>query len=136
MEIICVTLSVFLILCSVLPFVQHQHWVFRVPEFLKLQLLILQLIVFSVWFVFAEWMPLFWILQALQFGLIGYHVYILMRYTKFWKTEKIERTGQASEQVKIISCNVYQFNTERQRFIQLVKDEQPDIIITDRKRVM
>src|SRR3546814_11062726 len=53
-----------------------------------------------------------------------------MRYTKFWRTEKIERTGQASEQVKIISCNVYQFNTERQRFIQLVKDEQPDIFIT------
>ena len=130
MEIICVTLSVFLILCSVLPFVQHQHWVFRVPEFLKLQLLILQLIVFPLWFVFAEWTPLFWILQAVQFGLIGYHVYILMRYTKFWKTEKIKRIGQASEQVKIISCNVYQFNAERQRFIQLVKDEQPDIFIT------
>src|SRR5690606_15199549 len=72
----------------------------------------------------------FWILQGGQFALMVYHVYILMRYTKFWRTKKIDSSGQVSDKVKVISCNVYQFNTEHERFVQLVKDEQPDIVIT------
>src|SRR5690606_31342141 len=130
METTFIVLSGILILCSVLPFVQYQHWIFRVPEFLKLQLLTLQLIVFPLWFVYGEWSPLFWIVQAVQLGLIVYHAYILMRYTKFWKTKKIKSTGQASQPLKMISCNVYQFNNEHHRFIQLVKEEQPDLFIT------
>lgn len=123
-------LSGVLILLSVLPFVQHQHWVFRVPEFLKLQILVLQVVVFVLWMVLGEWSPVFWILQGGQFALMVYHVYILMRYTKFWRTKKIDSSGQVSDKVKVISCNVYQFNTEHERFVQLVKDEQPDIVIT------
>src|SRR5690606_12859636 len=123
-------LSGVLILLSVLPFVQHQHWVFRVPEFLKLQILVLQVAVLVVWMVLGEWSTVFWILQGGQFAQILYHGYVLMRYTKFWRTKKIDSSGQVSDKVKVISCNVYQFNTEHQRFVQLVKDEQPDIVIT------
>lgn len=130
MEITPIILSGILILCSVLPFVQHQHWIFRVPEFLKLQLLILQLTIFPLWFVFGEWTPIFWTLQTVQFSLIVYHAYILIRYTKFWKTKTHQPTNQASGKVKVISCNVYQFNTEHHRFIQLIKEEQPDIFLT------
>src|SRR5699024_1195009 len=32
--------------------------------------------------------------------------------------------------IKIISCNVYQFNEEHDRFIDLVRNEKPDIFLT------
>ena len=53
-----------------------------------------------------------------------------MRYTKFWKRPKFEMTNNASEKVKIISCNIYQFNQEYDRFIELIQREQPDIFLT------
>ncbi len=130
MELILIILSGLLVLLSVLPFIQHPHWVFRMPEFAKLQLLVLQIIAFSAMFLYVgdgnRWL---WALQAAQAVLIVYHAYILMRYTKFWRKQKHVRTGQASEPVKIISCNIYQFNTEFDRFISLVHQEQPDIVL-------
>ncbi len=123
-------LSVLLILLSVLPFIQNQHWVFRVPEFMKLQVLILQVIVFVAACFYMENVMWMWGLQVVQLGLIVYHIYILMRYTRFWRTTKFEATGKASGKIKIISCNVYQFNTEYRRFVDLVRKEQPDIFLT------
>lgn len=130
MDVFMTILSVLLIVLSLLPFIQNQHWVFRVPEFIKLQILILQVVVFPLTFIFVDITPWLLIIQTLQFGLIVYHVYILMRYTKFWRSQKIEESKHASNSVKIISCNVYQFNQEHDRFIDLVRREKPDIFLT------
>ena len=54
MEIFLAILSVLLIILSILPFFRSQHWVFRVPEFMKIQILVLQGIVFSASIIFAE----------------------------------------------------------------------------------
>ncbi|PRD48083.1 endonuclease/exonuclease/phosphatase family protein [Sphingobacterium haloxyli] len=123
-------ISILLILLSVLPFIQHQHWIFRVAEFIKIQLLILQIIVFGVMMVYVQEMSWLWAIQSLQFLLITYHVYVLMRYTKFWKKQKPTKTASSSDKIKIISCNIYQYNNEYHRFIQLIEQEQPDIFVT------
>src|SRR5690606_1953431 len=99
------TVSVLLILLSILPFIQHQHWIFRVPEFMKIQLLFLQIIVVFLSFFFMSDQPWLWYLQAIQFILIAYHIYILIHYTALWKTNHPQKTDGASELVKIISCN-------------------------------
>lgn len=130
MGIVLSIISGLLIVLSLLPFVQHQHWVFRVPEFLKIQVLAIQLLVCSITFFFLQTFPWLWWLQAAQLILIVYHIYILVRYTKFWRTQRTGTAGQASRKIKIISCNVYQYNKEHHRFIQLVQQEQPDIFIT------
>jgi endonuclease/exonuclease/phosphatase (EEP) superfamily protein YafD len=123
-------ISIFFILLSVLPFIQHQHWIFRVAEFIKIQLLILQIVVFGITMVYMQEAHWLWIIQAIQFSLIVYHVYILMRYTKFWKKKNPTKTAFSSDKIKIISCNIYQFNSEYHRFIQLIEQEQPDIFVT------
>jgi len=130
MNILMNTLSALLIVLSLLPFIRHQHWVFRVPEFIKLQLLSLQVIVFPLAFVFVQPSAFFWVIQSLQLGLIIYHLYILIRYTKFWRTQKIEKSKFASDKIKVISCNVYQFNKEHDKLINLVQKEKPDIVLT------
>lgn len=130
MIILLIIISCLLIILSLLPFVQNQHWVFRVPEFMKLQLLPLQVVVFAVSCFFLKQNTMLWYLQAAQLLLIAYHIYVLMRYTKFWRTNKYEKTPDASDKIKIITCNVYQPNTEFHRFIELIEKEQPDIFLT------
>lgn len=130
MVVFLMLLSSLLIILSALPFIKNQHWVFRVPEFMKLQLLPLQLFVFILIFFFLKENTLLYFFQAIQLILIVYHIYILMRYTKFWKTSKYKKTKKSSDKIKIISCNIYQFNTEYKRFIDLIEKEQPDIVLT------
>jgi len=130
MVITLITVSSLLILLSILPFVQNQHWIFRVSEFIKLQLLPLQTIVFIITFFYTKENAILWFFQGVQLILIVYHIYILMRYTKFWKTPIAKQTEKASDKIKIISCNIYQFNKEYDRFINLINTEEPDIFLT------
>src|SRR5690554_482717 len=122
--------SSLLIVLSVLPFIQNQHWVFRVAEFIKLQLLFLQIVAIILCFIYLKDNPVLWYFQGVQILLFGYHIYTLFRYTKFWKTSKFKKTKNASNKIKVISCNIYQFNKEYQRFIDLINKEQPDIFLT------
>ncbi len=119
-----------LILLSVLPFIQSQHWIFRVVEFVKLQLLVFQLPALAIGFYLVGEDSWIWWLQGVQLALIVYHAYILIRYTKFWRREKYEKGKDASDSIKVISCNVLQFNSAYHRFIELIKKEQPNIFLT------
>lgn len=122
--------SGFLIFLSVLPFITHSHWIFRVSEFIKLQLVPLQIVVLAITTFYMKDDESLWYFQVVQFLLLGYHIYLLMRYTKFWKGTITHSTTQASELVKVLSCNVYQFNTEYERFNNLITSEKPDIFLT------
>lgn len=130
MTLVLISFSAVLILLSLLPFIPNQHWIFRVPDFLKLQLLPLQLAVFGISFWYVSDNPGIWLLQVLQLALIIYHGYLLMRFTRFWKTNPVAGSTEISAKIKIISCNVYQFNTDYNRFIDLIRAEQPDIFLT------
>lgn len=72
--------SSILIVLSVLPFIQNQHWVFRVAEFIKLQLLPLQIVVFIVTLFYVKENSILWYFQVVQLACIGYHIYILSNY--------------------------------------------------------
>lgn len=123
--------SVLLILISLLPFIQNKHWVFRTAEFIKLQLLPLQVIAVVGSLFFVENHSFLWYIQGIQISLIGYHFYILLHYSKFWKTPRMpSKAQQAQQPIKVISCNVYQFNRDHQRFIDLITREKPDIFLT------
>ncbi|WP_422795138.1 endonuclease/exonuclease/phosphatase family protein [Sphingobacterium sp. HJSM2_6] len=130
MLITLITIQSILILISLLPFIQNQHWIFRVAEFMKLQILPLQVIIVIISFFYLHEYSQLWYFQIGQLLLIGYHIYILMRYTKFWKTPIKRQSKNSSEQVKIISCNIYQYNNEYQRFVNLIEQEKPDIFLT------
>ncbi|MDR2273920.1 MAG: endonuclease/exonuclease/phosphatase family protein [Sphingobacterium sp.] len=130
MQIFFVVLAGLLIVLSLLPFIRSQHWIFRVSEFIKLQLLVFQVPVFAWGFYLLAEFPWIWGIQIAQGLLIGYHVFILVRYTKFWRKEKYDKGKDASDSIKIISCNVLQFNKEHDRFIDLIRKEKPQIFLT------
>ena len=122
--------SLLLIVLSILPFFKNQHWIFRVPEFMKIQILILQLIILIIGFLFVETSKMFWLVTFFQTVLVFYHLHILIRYTKFYKAKKIVRAPFFSETISVISCNVYQFNKDYGRFHQLIRKYEPEIFIT------
>lgn len=130
MELFLISLSVILIVASVLPFFSSDHWAFRVGDFIKLQLTVLQVVVFSISWFYVDSSRFLLILQLLQGLLIGYHFYILMRFSKFWRTSHACPSERSSSTVKLISANIFQFNRQFDRFIQFIEQEDPDLFIT------
>lgn len=130
MVVFLVVISTLLIIISILPFIPHPHWVFRVAEFVKQQLLVMQIIVVIVTFLYIGEHPFLWYFQIAQFLLIGYHVGLLAPYTRFWPGARIDHTLPSSRLVKMIFCNIYQYNTEFDRFIRLIEKEKPDLFLT------
>lgn len=121
--------SVFLMVLSLLPFSSHQHWVFRVPEFIKIQLLVLQVLTLIGVCIFSPINAWFWSVLIIQSLLILYHSAILLRYTSIYK-KPIGHPNHEGQTLKVISTNIYQYNRQFERFKNLIRKENPDIFIT------
>ncbi|SDS02219.1 Uncharacterized conserved protein YafD, endonuclease/exonuclease/phosphatase (EEP) superfamily [Polaribacter sp. KT25b] len=121
-------LSLLLIILSLLPFIKNQHWIFRVPEFLKIQLFTLKITAIIGLFVFAKKDTWFWLVIVFLVILIIYHAYLLANFIKLKpKQHKLVKT---LKEIKVISANIYQFNKEFERFKNLIRKEKPDIFVT------
>jgi len=120
-----------LILVGLLPFITHQHWIFRVWEFGRIQLLVLQLIILILGLIFInEKTNIFWGVVLLHTGLIIYHIVVLIPYTTVYKRKTSDTTAKKSESISIISVNVYQFNDRYGELIKLINEVKPDILLT------
>jgi endonuclease/exonuclease/phosphatase (EEP) superfamily protein YafD len=122
------TFSLLLIVLSVLPFFKNQHWVFRVPEFIKIQIFYCQIIASIGLFFFTQPSIFIWLVLLFQVVLIIYHAYLLAWFTKFYK--KHNSHGKHSNHLNVISTNIYQFNQDFERFKFLIRKENPDIFLT------
>jgi endonuclease/exonuclease/phosphatase (EEP) superfamily protein YafD len=131
MEIFIYILSAILILGGILPFISHQHWIFRVWEFGRIQLTVLLLMNLVLGFQFIEtktgW---FWGVHAIEASLIVYNLIVLIPYTTLYKRNKFSGISRHSLSVSVISVNVYQFNENFSKLIDLVNDTDPDILLT------
>lgn len=131
MTILFYTLASILIIFNLLPIIPNQHWVFRAWDFGRIQLLILELLVFlSGWVLISEATTAFYIFQILLLLVIGQNIWLLFPYTPLYKITKQRQTENSSMLVSVLSVNVYQFNTHYHQLINLISEEKPDIVFT------
>uniref|UniRef100_UPI00289A4E92 endonuclease/exonuclease/phosphatase family protein n=1 Tax=Chryseobacterium sp. TaxID=1871047 RepID=UPI00289A4E92 len=123
------TLTVLLLIVTILPKIQHSHWIFRVPEFGKIQITVFILLTIILGFAPGK-SGYFWYYQGLLLIMLIHHSIILIKYTPLYPVKKYTQKYQSSNKLHFISANVYQFNKEYERFIQLVKKYKPDMFLT------
>lgn len=132
MEVFFYVFSVIVLVVSALPFVPNQHWLFRVWDFGRIQLLMLLLLLFLFSFIWiTDTSSVLVLIQSLLFIFIGYNCWVLAPYTKIYKIrENKSNSVQIKKEVSIVSVNVYQFNTQYDKLIGLVRSVAPDIVLT------
>lgn len=131
MEIVYYVLSAILITISILPFVNHPHWFFRVWEFGRIQLMFFLLTLMVLGFIFIENKSnLFWATIIIQSALVINNAIILVPYTLLYRKKTTEKIDRSSPPISIISVNVYQFYKSYHQLISLINEVQPDIILT------
>lgn len=129
MWIAYLVLTILLLILTILPKIQNPHWVFRVPEFGKIQITYFILFTFLLGFL-IDTLENLWYFQGLLLIMFFYHGFTLVKYTPLYPVKKHSCRDQSSGKLHLISANVYQFNKEHDHFIKLVKRYQPDIFLT------
>ncbi|WP_126653905.1 endonuclease/exonuclease/phosphatase family protein [Chryseobacterium aureum] len=129
MWIIYLILAILLLVMTILPKIQHSHWIFRVPEFAKIQVTYLILFTFLLG-LFTDSTEYLWYSQGLLMAMFVYHSKTLIQYTHFYPVKKHRQRHKSSDKLHFISANVYQFNKEYERFAGLIKKYNPDFFMT------
>lgn len=129
MWIVYITLAILLLALTILPKIQNSHWVFRVPEFAKIQITYLIFFTFILGLL-TETTEYLWYYQGLLAVLFIHHGQTLIKYTPLYPVKKHRQRHISSEKLHLISANVYQFNKEYSRFIDLIKKYSPDFFMT------
>lgn len=122
-------LSILIVLFSVLPKIPSSHWIFRVPDFGKIQVFIIAVLTFGLGFFIEK--DLTWkIFQGILLLLVIFHGMVLIKYTPLYPVKNHKASDKASKAIKFISANVYQFNTDFKQFIDLINHCKPDVFLT------
>ncbi|MFC4634404.1 endonuclease/exonuclease/phosphatase family protein [Dokdonia ponticola] len=118
----------FSIVCF-LPAFSITHWSFRGFDFIRMQLLFLQILLFILGlFLFEENnIALLLSLVALFIAII-YQTSIILPYLPLKKVRHKQLDN--AQTISIISVNVLQKNKEYEKLIKLIDDIQPDIVLT------
>ncbi len=125
------SIAFLLIVVAILPFITDQHWVFRVGEFARVQVFAMQVavIVFGFWVQPVD-VLMFWVVQGVLGLLAIYNLIVLVPYTPWFPSSCEIEVAQHTESISVLSVNVYQFNTDYQQLISLVREVKPDVLLT------
>ncbi|MDW5290317.1 endonuclease/exonuclease/phosphatase family protein [Formosa sp. PL04] len=124
-------ISALFISVSVLPLLPHQHWMFRVWEFGRIQLMIFQLFTLTLGLAFIDSKStLFWVTIGVLAAVLIHNLVVLFPYTSLYSKKNKKSLAKHSQLISIISVNVYQFNEQYDKLIKLVLEVKPDILLT------
>jgi endonuclease/exonuclease/phosphatase (EEP) superfamily protein YafD len=113
-----------------IPLVKSPHWFFRIFDFGKIQIFSIQalLVAFTTFIPFSSVFAYF--SSIILFGSTVYNGVILFKYTPLFSTDRRKKTPLASQPISIISTNVFQDNTQYERFMNLIETVKPEMVLT------
>jgi endonuclease/exonuclease/phosphatase (EEP) superfamily protein YafD len=127
--LICTSL---LTLVTLIPLLRHGHWIVRGWDFPRFQLLIFAAVLLVCISVFLDLRST---AAIVLLGLTGYcflfHLWWIVPYTPLWSKEVPWSDDKAPEtKLSILTSNVLTPNRNAQALIDLVREYEPDILVT------
>ena len=127
-------LAGFIALVTIWGWIPLDNWWVRGVEFPRIQIMVLGVIAWVGMVMFgSEWQLGQWCLFIVLSITLAFQLRMVLPYTRLWKKEvqKAKELPDAQEkQLKIMVSNVLTPNEETQKLVDLVKQKQPDILIT------
>lgn len=121
-----------LTLATALPLWQHPHWLVRGLDFPRLQLAVLAfLLLLSQMVLLDIASPIAWTLMAISLSCLCWQLWWILPYTPLWRPE-VKRTlhSETGNRLSILTANVLMTNTRAETLLSLVRQYQPDILVT------
>ncbi|MDO5639292.1 MAG: endonuclease/exonuclease/phosphatase family protein [Neisseria sp.] len=120
------------IIATLLPLINHDHWVFRVFDFPRLQIAAVSLLCVALNHLFQQnenW--LFTLFEILNFACFIYQLKEISAYTRLAKPEVLQYRGEDNgNTISLLTCNVLTPNRRADLLLEAVRRQQPDIVLT------
>lgn len=128
---IAIPLIVFSLIALVFPLIPSNNWAFNAFTYPRIQIIYIQLITTILMLFVWGWQIWTLVLATLFFSNIVLILRIIRPYTSYGEKQLLdyEEDTTVTARLSLLVWNVYQFNKQIQSFIELVKEEQPDIIL-------
>ena len=125
-------LSGLLVLLTLLPLSRHEAWWIRGLDFPRLQL---AGVAFGLCVTALLLLDLShdgtWLIMAATLACFLYHAWWIFPYTRAYPVEVLQAEGiDRSDRIRILSANVLTPNRQADAFLKLVRDNDPDIVVT------
>lgn len=121
-----------ILMFTLLPLWRHPHWLVRGMDFPRLQFMIFALILLIAHLLFLDSEKLF--SQVLIFATtvcLIWQLWWILPFTLLWRKEvKTSADNSAEKQLSILTSNVFTPNRNAEALIKLVKQHQPDVLVT------
>lgn len=121
-----------ILMFTLLPLWRHPHWLIRGMDFPRLQFMIFALVLLIVNLLFLDTEKLF--SQLLIFATavcLIWQLWWILPFTVLWRKEvKTSTDNSIEKQLSILTSNVFTPNRNAEALIQLVKQHQPDVLVT------
>lgn len=123
--------SIIVILSTIIPFIRHDFWIFRVFEYPRLQKLSLNILLIAIILYFSfpqdtkDWLVFVGLLINLS-----YLSYLIFPFTVLGKKQIITSVrSNGQDNLKILIANVYQENRQSKDYHNLIASCEPDVVL-------
>ena len=126
-----VLLTALPVVLTILSFVPHPHWIFRMGDFPRVQIAAVALITAAIYAVlYYEGQPYQMALLAAAAAVILWQSWKIHPYTPFVRktVQEADRVDEANR-ITLVMSNVEMENEEHGRFLDMVRRENPDILL-------
>ncbi len=107
-----------LVTCSIIASLRIPHWAFELPSHFRFQYFWAGIVLFMVCFASRDW----WSTGAVALITVLNGWYVLSWF------EHMEQSVEADVPLKLLHANVLARNDQYERFLELVRNEDPDIV--------
>ena len=124
--------SFLIAIATALPETRFTHWIVRGLDFPRIQIAAFGVVVLLLLpLVGNSGHGLYWVCIGLVVIALGWQLKWVLPYMPLWKTEVSKTTIQdLDNQISIITANVLTPNHDSEKLISLVREYQPDILVT------
>lgn len=125
-------LTALMAIFTLMPLSKNQHWVVRGMDFPRFQFCVMLIILFVMQYLFLPLQNLTtWGILLTNIGCLIWQLWWVLPYTPLCPKE-VKSAGNTDErcQLSIITANVLMTNKQASKLIHVVKQYQPDILVT------
>lgn len=132
MEIVLVVLALLVVIATALPLLRFDQWWIRVLDFPRGQITIAGIVVLALYLYF--WCP-HRVYESIVLGLLvlalAYQVVKIFPYTVLMPKQVLTTTSRSDDaNLKLLVANVLMGNRESEAFLDIVREYDPDVILT------
>ncbi|PJG85277.1 endonuclease/exonuclease/phosphatase family protein [Conservatibacter flavescens] len=120
------------VIATLLPLIKHDHWIFRVGDFPRLQIAVLSLISLLVNAGVTHFgSPVFMVIGGMNVLCLLYQLKEVSAYTRLSQPEVRQYDGEENERtISLLTSNVLTPNRRSDLLLAQIQQQQPDIVLT------